>query len=62
MDHYNMQYRNNKPIIDALLNNPDGLFYMFDDATKNGEENSSYIESNEVICLLIPYSYYKNKQ
>ncbi|CAH1732570.1 unnamed protein product [Aphis gossypii] len=43
MDQYSMQYRNNKPIIDALMNNPDGLFYMFDDATKNCEENCEYI-------------------
>ncbi|XP_026818211.1 neither inactivation nor afterpotential protein C [Rhopalosiphum maidis] len=43
MDQYSMQYRNNKPIIDALMNNPDGLFYMFDDATKNNEENCEYI-------------------
>lgn len=55
MDHYNMQYRNNKPIIDALLNNPDGLFYVFDDATKNGEENSSYIESNNGTVYLLTY-------
>lgn len=46
MDQYSMQYRNNKPIIDALMNNPDGLFYMFDDATKNCEENCEYITSN----------------
>jgi len=49
IDHYWMQYRNNKPIIDALMNNPDGLFYMFDDATKNCEENCEYITSNIVI-------------
>lgn len=47
MDHYTMQYRNNKPIIDALMNNPDGLFYVFDDATKNCEENYFYITSNK---------------
>lgn len=47
MDQYSMQYRNNKPIIDALMNNPDGLFYMFDDATKNCEENCEYITSNK---------------
>lgn len=46
MDQYSMQYRNNKPIIDALMNNPDGLFYMFDDATKNCEKNCEYITSN----------------
>jgi len=49
IDHYWMQYRNNKPIIDALMNNPDGLFYMFDDATKNCEENCEYITSNIVV-------------
>ncbi|VVC25287.1 Hypothetical protein CINCED_3A022449 [Cinara cedri] len=41
--YHGMQYRNNKPIIDVLMNNPDGLFYIFDDATKNYEESYHYI-------------------
>lgn len=48
IDYYGMQYRNNKPIIDALMNNPEGLFYMFDDATKNCEDYT-YITS--IICI-----------
>uniref|UniRef100_A0A2S2R2K6 Neither inactivation nor afterpotential protein C n=1 Tax=Sipha flava TaxID=143950 RepID=A0A2S2R2K6_9HEMI len=43
IEYYGMQYRNNKPIIDALINNPDGLLYIFDDATKNGEDNCLYV-------------------
>ncbi|CAI6355450.1 unnamed protein product [Macrosiphum euphorbiae] len=55
MDQYSMQYRNNKPIIDALMNNPDGLFYMFDDATKNCEENCEYITNALEINPKEPY-------
>lgn len=55
MDQYSMHYRNNKPIIDALLNNPDGLFYIFDDATKNCEENCEYITSNKHIPLRLSH-------
>lgn len=35
------------------MNNPDGLFYMFDDATKNGEESCEYITSNKHISLIV---------
>ncbi|XP_050438811.1 neither inactivation nor afterpotential protein C isoform X2 [Adelges cooleyi] len=38
IETYGMQYLNNKPTIDALMNNPEGLFYMFDEATKNGHD------------------------
>lgn len=50
IEYYGMQYRNNKPIIDAVMNNPDGLFYIFDDATKNGEDNCLYVTSK---CVLL---------
>lgn len=50
-----MQYRNNKPIIDALMNNPDGLFYIFDDATKKCEETCDYIISNTINTRLLTY-------
>lgn len=53
IDHCITPYRNNKPLIDALMNNPDGLFYMFDDATKNCEENCLYITSNTHVILYL---------
>lgn len=48
IEYYGMQYRNNKPIIDAVMNNPDGLFYIFDDATKNSEDNCLYVTSKYI--------------
>lgn len=49
IDHYGMQHRNNKPLIDTIMNSPDGLFFVFDNATKNCEENCHYITSNNRI-------------
>ncbi|XP_050526951.1 neither inactivation nor afterpotential protein C [Daktulosphaira vitifoliae] len=38
IESYGFQYLNNKPIIDALMNNPEGIFYVFDEAAKNCQD------------------------
>lgn len=38
-----LQYYDNKPTIDELLNKPDGLMYIIDDATRSKEDGAEYI-------------------
>ncbi|XP_008480271.1 neither inactivation nor afterpotential protein C-like [Diaphorina citri] len=38
-----LQYYDNKPTIDELLNKPDGLMYIIDDATRSKEDGVEYI-------------------